>query len=91
MVVLKSINQSITCQINELESKMMSIVFPAGGSLYYRKDLERLNGNPGIPLEDDRFCVGPDLRIPMWFGRRLNLDVDRGPCMPSRYFSFLST
>ena len=82
---------SIVRDLTLHESKMKSIEFPAGGSLYYRKDMEKLNGNPGIPLEDDRFCVGPDLRIPMWFGRRLYLDVDRGPCMPSRYFSFLST
>ena len=82
---------SITRQINELESKMMSITFPASGSLYYSEDLEKVSGSLGILLKDDRFCVGPDLRIPMWFGRRLNLDVDRGPCTSSLFFFFLST
>lgn len=71
---------SISRQVVELESKMMSITFPAGGSLYYRKDLEKVSGNPGIPLEDDRFCVGPDTKLYMWFGRRSHLNVDRGPC-----------
>ncbi|EIW82704.1 protein kinase subdomain-containing protein PKL CAK Fmp29 [Coniophora puteana RWD-64-598 SS2] len=69
---------SITRQLAELESKMMSIAFPAGGSLYYTKDLEKVQ-RPGIPLEDERFCVGPDTRLPLWYGRRSQLDVDRGP------------
>jgi len=55
---------SITRQLAELESKMMSIAFPAGGSLYFTKDLEKVAGRPGIPLEDKRFCVGPDTRLP---------------------------
>ncbi len=49
---------------------MMSISFPAGGSLYYTTDLEKLGGRPGIPLADERFCVGPDVRLPLWFGKR---------------------
>ncbi|KAH9942760.1 protein kinase subdomain-containing protein PKL CAK Fmp29 [Amylocystis lapponica] len=69
---------SMSRQITELESKMMSIAFPAGGSLYYSKDLEKVAGIPGIPLEDERFCVGPDTRLPLWYGRRAQLDVDRG-------------
>jgi len=71
---------SITRQLAELESKMMSIAFPAGGSLYYTKDLEKVAGWPGILLEDARFCVGPDTRLPLWYGRRSQLNVDRGPC-----------
>ncbi|GJJ07193.1 hypothetical protein Clacol_001393 [Clathrus columnatus] len=70
---------SITRQLAELELKMMSIAFPGGGSLYYTKDLEKVTTGPGIPLEDERFCVGPDTRIPLWYGRRSQLDVDRGP------------
>ncbi|KAF8999015.1 protein kinase subdomain-containing protein PKL/CAK/Fmp29 [Hymenopellis radicata] len=70
---------SVLRQIVQLESKMMSISFPAGGSLYYAQDLEKLGGRPGIPLEDERFCVGPDLRQRLWVGRRSQIDVDRGP------------
>ncbi|KAF8995945.1 kinase-like domain-containing protein [Cyathus striatus] len=66
-------------QLVELESKMMSISFPAGGSLYYSKDLEKVASKPGIPLEDKRFSVGPDVNLTLWSGRRSQLDVDRGP------------
>ncbi|TFY60204.1 hypothetical protein EVG20_g7498, partial [Dentipellis fragilis] len=44
-------------QLLELESKMMSIAFPAGGSLYYAKDLKKVSGRPGNLLEDAQFCV----------------------------------
>ncbi|KAL5522495.1 hypothetical protein ACEPAG_8511 [Sanghuangporus baumii] len=70
---------SVFRQLAELESKMMTIAFPAGGSLYYTQDMEKVAGRPGIPLEDTRFCVGPDTRLPLWYGRRSQLVVDRGP------------
>ena len=68
----------------------MSIPFPAGGSLYYSKGLEMVAGSPGIPLEDERFCVGPDTRVPLWYGRRAQLDVSRGPCKPLSAFFYSS-
>ena len=71
---------SVLRQLTQLESKIMSISFPVGGSLYYAHDLEKVDGGPGIPLKDERFCVGPDVRLPLWYGRRSQLDVDRGPC-----------
>lgn len=77
---------SILRQLVQLESRMMSISFPAGGSLYYARDLEKVAGRAAIPLEDVRFCVGPNTRLPMWYGRRTQLDVDRGPCMQFPYF-----
>ncbi|THG98003.1 hypothetical protein EW026_g4119 [Hermanssonia centrifuga] len=76
---------SISHQLAEFESKMMSIAFPAGGSLYYTKDLENAAGStswvssPGITLEDKRFCVGPDTSLHLWYGKRSQLDLDRGP------------
>jgi len=79
---------SVSCQLAGLESKMMSIAFPAGGSLYYTKDLEKVARRPSIPLKDKRFCVGPDTRLPLWYGRRSQLDGDRGPCrLLSAFFS----
>ena len=77
---------SVLCQLVQLESRMMSIPFPAGGSLYYTNDLEKVAGRTGIPLNDERFCVGPDARLHMWYGRRSQLDVDRGPCTPLSAF-----
>ena len=61
---------SIMSQLVDLESKMMSVTFPAGGSLYYASDLERVPGCRGISLGDERFCVGPDTRLPLWGGLR---------------------
>ncbi len=80
---------SILRQLAQLESQMMSISFPAGGSLYYAHDLEKVAGRAAIPLKDERFCVGPDTRLPMWYGRRSQLDVDRGPCTPLSAFFLL--
>jgi hypothetical protein len=86
---------SISQQLAKLESKMMSIAFPAGGSLYYTEDLENVAGTvsgPGITLEDKRFCVGPDTSLPLWYGRRSQLDLNRGPCRPlSAFFFFFIT
>ncbi|KAF9068225.1 kinase-like domain-containing protein [Rhodocollybia butyracea] len=69
---------SVLHQLVQFESRMMSIPFPAGGSLYYTDDLVKI-GKTGIPLNDKRFSVGPDARVHMWFGRRSQLHVDRGP------------
>ncbi|KAI0087490.1 kinase-like domain-containing protein [Irpex rosettiformis] len=72
---------SVLRQLVQLESRMMSIPFPAGGSLYYTDDLEKVVGrtSTGVALNDERFCIGPDVRLHMWFGRRSQLDVNRGP------------
>ena len=77
---------SILRQLTRLESQMMSLSFPAGGSLYFTKDLEDLKvagkNRLGVPLEEDkRFSVGPDTKLALWYGRRTKLDVSRGPCV----------
>ena len=80
--------RSLMNQIAKFEYIMMSISFPAGGSIYYARDLKDLSGNEGIPLEDnegmlpekERFCLGPDVSLQLWYGRREQLDVFRGPC-----------
>ncbi|ETW75440.1 hypothetical protein HETIRDRAFT_423131 [Heterobasidion irregulare TC 32-1] len=75
---------SISRQLAELESKMTSIAFPGGGSLYYTEDLKNAAGSaswstrPGITLEDNRFCVSLDTSVRLWYGRRSLLDLDRG-------------
>lgn len=87
---------SLMDQLAKVESTMMSISFPAGGSIYYARDLEELSGNEGIPLDEqveslplekERFCIGPDVGVPFWYGRREQLDVFRGPC--TSHFSYL--
>ncbi|KAH8119478.1 kinase-like domain-containing protein [Phellopilus nigrolimitatus] len=57
---------SLMDQLAKIESIMMSISFPAGGSIYYASDLKELSGNEGIPLDEqvesialekERFCI----------------------------------
>ena len=80
---------SVVRQLTQLESRMMSLSFPAGGSLYFTKDLEKVAKGLSIPLGDSRFCVGPDVRLPLWYGRRAKLDVNRGPCATFSTFLLL--
>ena len=70
---------------------MMSLPFPAGGSLYFTKDLDKVTPGLGVPLKDTRFCVGPDTKLALWYGRRTELDVYRGPCMPPFCFFIIIT
>lgn len=87
---------SLMGQLAKVESTIISISFPAGGSIYYARDLKNLSGNEGTPLEEEnegmplekeRFCMGPDVSVPLWYGRREQLDVFRGPC--TSHFSYL--
>jgi hypothetical protein len=80
---------SVTRQLTQLESQMMSLSFPAGGSLYFTKDLEKVAPGLRITPDNEHFCVGPDTRLPLWYGRRAKLDVDRGPYTPFSAFSLL--
>ncbi|KAI5887013.1 kinase-like protein [Schizophyllum commune H4-8] len=70
---------SIIRQLTELEARMMSLSFPAGGGLYFTRDLEKVASGLGVPLDDERFSVGPDTKLALWYGRRNQLDVNRGP------------
>ena len=47
---------SVVRQHTQLESKMISIPFLAGGSLYYAQDLEKVERGLGIALGNERFC-----------------------------------
>jgi hypothetical protein len=80
---------SVVRHLTQLESSMMSLSFPAGGSLYFTKDLEKVATGLGVPPEDDRFCIGPDTSLPLWYGRRSKLDVNRGPCTSFSAFPLL--
>ncbi|KAG6856869.1 hypothetical protein H0H87_012686 [Tephrocybe sp. NHM501043] len=77
--IWRSLKDKEVISLTQLESRMMSQAFPANGSLYFTKDLEKVASVLGVPLEDKRFCVGPDTTLALWYGRRTGLDVNRGP------------
>jgi hypothetical protein len=81
--MLGSISESQRLQILhdivKLESKLFSIQLPASGSIYYARDLELDTPRMGIPEMDGQFCVGPYAGLRWWFGKRENLEIDRGP------------
>lgn len=71
---------SLTRQLAQLEFKMMSLAFPAGGSLYFANDLANSPTGSGVPLHHEkRFCVGPDADLGLWYSHRSQLDVNREP------------
>ncbi|OJJ43355.1 hypothetical protein ASPZODRAFT_103231 [Penicilliopsis zonata CBS 506.65] len=66
-------------QMIELETQLMSLQFPASGSLYYAKDLI---SESRVQLADPNgmaFCIGPIAHYSWWHDKRDVLDVDRGP------------
>ncbi|KAJ5379285.1 hypothetical protein N7509_012404 [Penicillium cosmopolitanum] len=76
---------TIITNLVQIESKLMALRFPASGSLYYCDDLP--NTYPRILIQPSnannenskQFCIGPDTSFRLWFGKRLNLNVERGP------------
>ena len=50
-------------QLAKFESTMMSISFPAGGSIYYARDLKQLSGSEGILLEGENQDIPLDEQI----------------------------
>ncbi|KAF2258835.1 kinase-like protein [Lojkania enalia] len=82
---------TVITELVELESRLFALPFPASGSLYFTKDLQTGSSKVDIPIansaRDSHFCIGPDTRLGLWYGKRLNLQIDRGPCT----FAFLLT
>lgn len=72
----------------KLESRLFELRLPASGSLYFDRDLAMASRKPlensGGYSSPDPICVGPSTSLPLWFGRRKGLDVDRGPCESTR-------
>jgi hypothetical protein len=75
---------TVITKLVELESRLFALRFPASGSLYYTKDLQaeidRVIIPTRYPESKSQFCIGPDTAIELWYGKRLDLQVDRGPC-----------
>ncbi|KAM5433157.1 hypothetical protein MferCBS31731_007154 [Microsporum ferrugineum] len=74
---------TIISNLVELESRIFSLRFPASGSLYYCDDLQEEESRIIVPsthpTSESRFCIGPETTLGLWFGKRLNLQIERGP------------
>ncbi|BAE61694.1 unnamed protein product [Aspergillus oryzae RIB40] len=73
---------TLVMKLVQLETRLFGLQFPASGSLYYYDDLPA-HDYPAIvpsPSSTRRFCIGPDTSLGLWYGKRLNLSVERGPC-----------
>ncbi|KAJ5117871.1 hypothetical protein N7526_010894 [Penicillium atrosanguineum] len=74
--------RELVARIVQLEYRLFSLRFPASGSLYYCNDLPDNYPRVNFPSPEStqRFCIGPDTSLRLWYGKRLNLSVERGPC-----------
>jgi hypothetical protein len=74
----------ILTSLVQLESRLFNLSLPAAGSVYYSDDLlgrtYRINFLSRDSTNDSRFCIGPDTSLGLWYGKRHELPVDRGPC-----------
>lgn len=66
----------VMAQIAEMERKIFSYPLPGYGGLYYKRDL---NDEFRIPLRVEDFCIGPVAARQFWHGKRLQMELDRGP------------
>ncbi|RDH31196.1 hypothetical protein BDQ94DRAFT_180568 [Aspergillus welwitschiae] len=69
----------IMTQIVELETRLMSLKFPASGSLYYLKDLPSEKRTRLDDPNSMEFCIGPIAHYSWWHDERGIMDIDRGP------------
>lgn len=67
-----------------LESQLSSIRLPASGSLYFLRDLPPDATKVAVDASDSgspsSIYVGPCTDLHFWFGKRKDLQVNRGPC-----------
>lgn len=68
----------------DVKARLSNIRLPASGSLYFLRDVPANVTKVAVNTEDadrpDSLYLGPTTDLPFWFGKRSNLDVDRGPC-----------
>ncbi|PYH97880.1 phosphotransferase [Aspergillus ellipticus CBS 707.79] len=72
----------LVANLVQLKSRLFKLRFPASGSLYCCSDLPESNKvifPSSVLANEGRFCIGPDTSLGLWYGRRLNLHVERGP------------
>ncbi|EME42126.1 hypothetical protein DOTSEDRAFT_45678 [Dothistroma septosporum NZE10] len=73
----------------DLERRMGAISFPASGSLFFRRDLPAGSSgiaiNPELCDSQDSLVIGPSVALPLWFGRRTGLSINRGPFREAKH------
>lgn len=76
--------------IINIEKKLFGISFASVGSLYFKSDLPPQwqgqlyqSGTPDKDRDSDTYCIGPIADYMFWYGKRAELELDRGPCMLS--------
>ena len=80
---------TVVTKLVEMESRLFTLSFPASGSLYYTRDLKA--GSKKVEIQapettgDCRFCIGPDTRFVLWYGKRRDIQTDCGPCKYQPY------
>lgn len=74
--------RTVVTNLVQLESRLFGLRFPASGSLYYCDDLPAQSNQVMVPGPDSTrpFCIGPDTSLGLWYGKRLGLSTERGPC-----------
>ncbi|EEH41093.2 phosphotransferase enzyme family protein [Paracoccidioides lutzii Pb01] len=77
---------TVAIQIVEVERILFNIPFGSYGSIYFKKNIPpKLQSNLYVhgvkdPLGDsDIFCIGPSVDYRFWYGKRAEMQVDRGP------------
>ncbi|KAG9200433.1 Phosphotransferase enzyme [Epicoccum nigrum] len=74
---------TVVTRLVELESRLFALPFSASGSLYCTKDLDIGIRKAGVTTTNTSasgsFCIGPDTRLGLWYGKRSRLNLDRGP------------
>lgn len=68
----------------DLEARMFNMCLPASGSLYFHRDLPAAAPKLAVRSADanqpESLYVGPSTSLDLWYGRRSQLDAERGPC-----------
>lgn len=67
----------------ELEKKFFNLPFQSTGSIYFKDDIPPDLQAPLYHEESTdskTFCIGPTADYMFWRGRRVSLDIFRGPC-----------
>jgi hypothetical protein len=79
----ETVRISVVRRLVELESRLLSLTFPASGSLYYSRDLDaatdRIEMEFAPSTKYGPFCIRPDTTLALWYGNHLALDTFRGP------------